>query len=196
MGLSIHYSGRFNTNAALSEMIEEVKDIAEVYGWDSTVFEENFPLIPSDKTTHDKNIYGMIFTPPGCEPISLCFLSNGRMSSPINLLAFGNSTNKKEKAYLYMVSVKTQFAGSSIHKIIIHLLKYLSDKYFKEFTLTDEGQYWETGDEKLLDENFDRYNMLMDMVSDLFENNPINSGESFEKYFTRILKQIKNKRKK
>ena len=33
MGLSIHYSGSFNNSGSLSEMIEEVKDIAEVFKW-------------------------------------------------------------------------------------------------------------------------------------------------------------------
>jgi hypothetical protein len=31
MGLTIHYSGSFNPNSSLSEMIEEVKDIAALY---------------------------------------------------------------------------------------------------------------------------------------------------------------------
>ena len=31
MGLSIHYSGSFKKEASLETMIEEVKDIAEIY---------------------------------------------------------------------------------------------------------------------------------------------------------------------
>ncbi len=31
MGLSIYYSGKFNKNADLSELITEVKEIAETY---------------------------------------------------------------------------------------------------------------------------------------------------------------------
>ena len=42
MGLSIHYSGSFNRGASLIEMIEEVKDIAEIYKWKSTTMEEHF----------------------------------------------------------------------------------------------------------------------------------------------------------
>lgn len=33
MGLSIHYSGKFNKNASLSDLITEVKDIAETLKW-------------------------------------------------------------------------------------------------------------------------------------------------------------------
>lgn len=194
MGLSLHYSGSFNANASLSEMIEEVKDIAEIYKWEYTIYEKQLPSSNLGKTTYDNNIYGINFTPPECESVSLCFLSNGRISSPINLLAFGNATDKKEKDYLYMVSVKTQYAGSDVHKLIIHLFKYLSKKYFQEFMVTDEGQYWETGDEKLLEENFNRYNELINIVGATFENNPIKSDESIEEYFERILKQIEKKR--
>ena len=107
---------------------------------------------------------------------------------------FGNSENEKDKMYLYMLSSKTQYAGSTIHKIIIHLLKYLSQKYFQDFQLTDEGGYWETGDEKLLEKNFKAYNDLLDGVVYSIKNYPINNAESFTDYFERIIKMLDAKR--
>lgn len=196
MGLTIHFSGRFNEDASLSEMIEEVKDIAQIYNWKYKVFEEHFPIGNFDNVEYDDKIYGIRFTPPECETINLCFLSNGRMSSSPNLKFFGDSTDEDYQKYLYILSVKTQFAGSFIHKLIIHLLKYLSKKYFYEFTVIDEGNYWETEDEKLLEETFKRYNELLDSVSAALENIPLNSEETFEEYFSRITKIIQDKRKK
>jgi hypothetical protein len=38
MGLSIHYSGSFNPSASLREMIDEVVEIAKVYHWKYTVY--------------------------------------------------------------------------------------------------------------------------------------------------------------
>ena len=196
MGLSIHYSGSFNTKASLQAMIEEVKDIAEIYKWRYYVFEDQFPADSPGKAEYNQNIYGICFTPPECETVWLCFLSNGKMSSPSNLQFFGNSKNKEEQEYLYMLSVKTQYAGIEIHKLIIHLLKYLSGKYLQDFTVNDEGEYWETGDEKLLQDTFKRYTDLIENFASSIENYPIKSGESFEAYFERLLKQIHEQYKK
>ena len=118
------------------------------------------------------------------------------MSSAPNLKFFGNSTDEDYKKYLYMLSVKTQFAGSTTHKLIIHLLKYLNKKYFNEFKVIDEGNYWETEDEKLLEETFEKYNDLLDSVGSALENIPMDSAETFEEYFQRILKIIHGKRER
>lgn len=196
MGLSIHYNGRFNAQSSLSEMIEEVRDIAEIYNWQYTIYEQHFPFIQIDGHIYTEKIYGISFTPPDCETINLCFLSNGRMSSHVNLKCFGNSTNQAYQKYLYMLSTKTQFAGSIVHKLVIHLLKYLSKKYFQEFEVIDDGHYWETGDEKLLDNTFKQYNDLLNSVSFALENVPMKPDETFEQYFERVLKEIHNKSKK
>lgn len=175
-------------------MIEEVKDVAEIYKWKYNVFEDEFPANSIGKTHFNQHIYGICFTPPKCETVHLCFLSNGKISSASNLEFYGNSKNKKVSGYLYMLSVKTQYAGIEIHKLIIHLLKYLSRKYLKDFSVNDEGHYWETGDEKLLQQTFKRYTDLIEHFTSSIENYPIKSGESFEAYFARLLKQIHEKR--
>lgn len=196
MGLTIHYNGKFNENASLPEMIEEVKDIAEIYNWQYTIYETQFPESSFDNDSYNENIYGITFSPPESEPVFLTFLSNGRMSGPAQLKYFDNSADESEKKYLYMLSTKTQYAGSNIHKLIVHLLKYISKKYFKEFNVIDEGSYWETGDEKLLEDTFKRYNDLLDLVSFALENVPIKSNETFEEYFTRVLKLVHHRNKK
>ena len=194
MGLSIHYSGSFNHQASLSEMIEEVKDIAEIYKWKYHIFEKHFPKDSLGKDSFDNQIYGIYFTPPNCETVCLSFLSNGKMSSTTHLKLYGNSTNTENANYLYMLWVKTQFAGVDTHKLIVHLLKYLSKKYFIDFKVDDEGEYWETGNEELLKNKFSQYNALLDTVSSAMENYPIDKGETFEQYFERVLKRNNEKR--
>jgi hypothetical protein len=196
MGLTIHYNGKFNPAASLPEMIEEVKDIAEINKWKYHIYETEFPKDSIGKESYSDNLYGIIFIPPNCEPVYLSFLSNGRMASEHGLQFWGNSQDKKEKEYLYMLSTKTQFAGREIHKWIIHLFKYLKGKYFSEFNMFDEGKYWETNDEKLLNEIFQRYENALDILGTALENIPRDRGESFEKYFERILKGINDKNKK
>lgn len=195
MGLSIHYSGRFKAGASLPGMVEEVKDIAEIYKWKFHVFKDKFPEASIGKTKYDQNIYGINFTPPKCETIHLCFLSNGRMSSPSHLEFYGHSKNEKELQPLYMLSSKTQFAGIEIHKLVIHLFKYLSEKYLENFQLYDEGNYWETRDDKLLKNTFDRYTNLLESFESSLTSYPKKPGENFEDYFKRLLMQIHTKNK-
>ncbi|MFZ4549945.1 MAG: hypothetical protein ACOYN4_21025 [Bacteroidales bacterium] len=195
MGLSIHYSGSFNPNASLSDLIDEVKDVAELYKWKYKVFETGFPTKSNKAKSFDQEIYGICFTPPECETVWICFLSNRKMSSPLHLTFFCKNENQEESPYLYMLSTKTQYAGTEIHKLIIHLLKHLEAKYLQDFKVTDEGQYWETGDEKLLQETFDLYTEMIESFADSIEIYPINQGESFEDYFKRMMQKIQNRLK-
>ncbi len=118
------------------------------------------------------------------------------MSSLPNLKFWGESKDEQEKKYLYMLSAKTQFAGSTTHKLIVHLLKYLSKKYLNEFNVIDEGNYWETGDEILLEQTFEKYNYFLNAVGDALEYTPLKEGEDFETYFLRIMKQINDRKNK
>lgn len=132
MGLTIHYNGKFNPAASLPEMIEEVKDIAEVNKWKYHIYETEFPKDSIGKESYNDKIYGIIVIPPNCEPVYLSFLSNGRMASEYGLQLWGSSKDKKEREYLYGLFTKTQYAGREIHKWIIHLFRYLKGKYFSE----------------------------------------------------------------
>ena len=163
MGLSIHYKGCFSKGASLQAMIEEVTDIAEIYKWKYSVYETAFDMENLGRADFNNRIYGIIFVAPKCEPVYLSFLSNGRMSNEMHLQHRGNSTDKSK--YLYMLSTKTQYGGMQVHLTIIQMLRYLSEKYFSEFELYDEGGYWETGDVNILAETFKRYDDLMDAVA-------------------------------
>ena len=187
MGLSLHYNGRFDNPELLQQMIEEVEDIVSIYKWKYAIKHTKFPDGSLKNKIHDNKVYGISFTPPDCETVSICFLSNGRMSCSSLLQFYGDSTDKTSQQYLYMVSVKTQFAGWQTHLFIVGLLKYLSKKYFSEFNVNDEGHYWETNDEEILKQNFSRYTTLLESVSTAFEIFPVNEGETMEKYIERVM---------
>lgn len=194
MGLSFHYSGRIAEPASLPGLIEELEDIATSFDWKYFVFEREFPDGTIGKTEYDQHIYGICFTPPECETIDVCFLSNGRMSSAMHLKFWGKTDNQEEREYLYMLSVKTQFAGIETHKFLIQLFRYLNKKYFADFSLSDEGQFWETNDENVLKLNFKRYTELLDGFVSAIENHPIREGEDIESYFLRLMKDIQDKK--
>jgi len=74
------------------------------------------------------------------------------------------------------------------------LFQYLNSKYFADFKLSDEGQYWETNDETVLKANFKRYTELIEGFASAIVNYPIQSGENIESYFGRVMKLIHNKK--
>lgn len=194
MGLTFHYNGRFNKKASLSKMISEVIDIVEACKWEYRVYERDFPKNNDAEDFYNDLIYGISFSPPECEPVWLCFLSNRRMSSPLHLQGWGNATDPSEKEYLYMLFTKTQFAGEDTHKYIIELFRYLEKQgYFENLQIQDEGEYWETGDENHLKERFDRYREIFNGFSFVLENVPKKTDESYESYFSRLMKIIHEK---
>lgn len=77
MGLTIHYSGSFNPEASLKEMIEEVKDIAEIYRWEYAVFDNEFPENESDKEVLTKRFTGYVSTRPVAKQLAFAFYRTG-----------------------------------------------------------------------------------------------------------------------
>ena len=195
MGLSFHYSGSIANPDLLPELIDEIQDIARLYNWKYFIFDRQFAEDTIGKPDYNQNIYGICFTPPECETIDICFLSNGRMSSISHLKFFGKTDDQAEQAYLYMLSVKTQYAGIELHQFVIQLFRYLNKKYFADFKLTDEGSYWETNDLALLQTTFKRYTDLINGFASALESIPVQNGETIESYFERLLKLLDDKRK-
>ena len=195
MGLSFHYSGRIADRENLPDLIEEVEEIAKVFQWKYFVFDRQFSEDTIGKPEYNQRIYGICFTPPNCETVDICFLSNGRMSSPAHLKFFGKTDDQDESKYLYMLSVKTQYAGIETHQMIIQLFRYLDKKYFADFAMSDEGQYWETNDEALLKTTFKSYTDLINGFTSAIETIPIGADENLESYFERLMNLLNDKRK-
>ncbi len=71
MGLSIFYSGSLADPALLPELISEVSDIAESFGWKINIFEGGYPEKDFDTPGFDPDdVYGLCVIPPGSEPVS------------------------------------------------------------------------------------------------------------------------------
>jgi len=79
MGLSIHFSGRLRKAEYLPALIEEIKDVSNIYGWRYHIFNTHFPNDTFENQTSFENVYGISFTPTKCETVSFAFLSNGIM---------------------------------------------------------------------------------------------------------------------
>ena len=98
MGLSIHFSGRLRKAEDLPALIEEIKDVSNVYGWKYHLFDTRFPNDTFENQTSFENVYGINFTPTNCETISLTFLSNGAMVAPERIEFF---LNTEHEPYIY-----------------------------------------------------------------------------------------------
>ncbi len=193
MGISIHYKGKLTSKNVLPQLIEEVKDVAIAQNWKHHVFEEKFPEEGYGEETFNSDLHGISFSPEECEPVCLTFLSNGTMASVISWHIRFNLKDEMEMAEF--VSVKTQYAGPAIHKTVVLFLEHLSKKYFKEFELSDEAEYWETKDEKLLKKNFEFLTGMINSFETGLEMIPMKENETFEEYVLRIADGVNRKKK-
>jgi hypothetical protein len=194
MGLTIHYSGRMADKQKLPMLIEELEEIAKVHGWNYHIFETKFPLGECQDDDNDGNLYGMCMNPPECEPVAFSFTNNGRMCGPGQFSLWSNSTDETEKKYLYMNFTKTQYAGVEIHKMIIGIFRYVASHYLTDFKMNDEAEYWETGDEKLLVENFRLNTELINSFAETLQTNALREDEDVETYLERIIREFRDKR--
>ncbi len=191
MGLTIHYKGELKNASDLKSLIDTVKDVAKAEKWDYFVFEEKFENNFFSEIIDKDNLFGIMISPPKCDPFCISFLSNGKMSGIIN---FNVMQKEKEinEDLIYTVFSKTQYSGYENHKKLILLLDYVNKKYLVDFECIDDGYYWETRDEKLLKETFEKYTKLIDNFSSSLEMIPVNKDENIEDYLIRMA-EITNK---
>ena len=108
-----------------------------------------------------------MFNPPGAQLIYMTFLKDGRLAEPDNLYDIV-SNQFKIPGPQDEITINTiiQYAGPDAHMQLIGMMRYLSTKYFSKFRLTDESEYWETGDEQKCRNWFAMFSDWMDNMSD------------------------------
>jgi hypothetical protein len=175
MGLTFHYSGRIRQYEKIDEMVDEVEDICKSLAWE-------YHIISDDK------LKGIVLTPENSEPLSLTFVPDGRLCSIISVMV-----NEPDDPFYYTAFTKTQFAGPDTHIALLKLLCYLSDKYFSEIEVNDEGLYWDTLDRRILLEQFAKYNYALDAVAGVISGMNAEPGESPQSSADRIEETLKKK---
>lgn len=219
MGLSFHYRGRLKSADTLSALVEEVEDICKVLNWKCSVFETEYPDNKFVTPINDAD-YGILFSPPSCEPVSLVFDSEGNIYTPwlkeilnkhksgevkvitvkLNLDDENPEPEISEDSedfdpldMVYSISVKTQFAGAESHVQLMELLRYLSEKYLTEFHIQDESDYWNTRNAEKLHEKMNKINQFMDTFHDMMDNQNIKDPKDFIAFLKQLSMQIKKK---
>jgi hypothetical protein len=183
MGVSIHYSGQLKDATLLPLLVEEVEDIAKILDWTYTIFLREYPNNNFESVTSD-NDYGIMVSPHGCEPVVFVFDSKGHIYAPWLKQFF------TEPFPIYNISTKTQFAGVETHIKVIELMRYFNKKYFKNFAMTDEGEYWETGDRTIVEEKISFLGDKINQLTNSLKNTKMKEGETMEDFIKRIAEDL------
>ncbi len=137
-------------------MVKELSDISNELNWKSKIIDVN---------KSEKCYKGIIIRPhEKSETLSFIFNPKGSLINPA-ILMFDDFSQK----YVYYVSIKTQFAPIEIHIAVIKLLKYLKNVFIKNLEVLDEGGYWETLDERILENKMRFLASKIELLGEIFE---------------------------
>ena len=179
MGVTIHYKGKLNSADELDSFCEEMEDITKSMGWKYSAFNFN----ENDK----EPLKGLIIRPhEKSEPLPFMIDKKGFLRNPFLL-----EISKGDDEYTWFNHIKTQFAPVDVHVAVIKLLKYIQQKYISNLDVYDEGEYWQTGDEKILKRKIDFLNSVMDQLEDVLNTIEIKEGSSAESIADKIEEVLK-----
>ncbi len=195
MGVSIHYRGRLDNAEQLPWLREKLMSIASTIGWQYRVLDDdwsipaNAVLEHSGKTAEIKGhlgLKGIQLKPPGeSEALSFFFNSKGYLLSPMNVILIQEGALALDDVW---ISVKTQFLSAEMHVMIIGLLKYIKEHHLPNLEVKDEGEYWEKGDYKILEDKMRLIEGKIDYLSRELSSSHLGdmAGLSADEIATRI----------
>jgi len=159
MGITIHYRGKLDDLARLENLCNELADIAEWMGWKSQRLDDDWSELPDARLVYGSDITeikgnlalkGIMIEPEAkLEDIEFYFDCDGNLRSIMNTVLICEGSLKPEAAWNF---VKTQFAGPDIHIWVIGLFKHVKKHYMSKLEVVDDGEYWETGNRKTLEQ--------------------------------------------
>jgi hypothetical protein len=162
MGITVYYKGKVNEAGMVDDIVKELTEISEGLKWKYEI-------------VNDKNlkVKGIIIRPhEKSETFSILANKN------LNLISIGALHLKKpDEESSQVASIKTQYAPIQIHIGIIKLLKYLKKKYIYNLEVFDEGDYWRTMDENILDQKMSFLLARINLIGDILDTHK----EEFEK---------------
>ena len=162
MGVSIHYRGRVAEIQNIKAICDELAAIADRMNWRYTRLDEDWSQAADaaievreqgSQISGHLPLKGIALTPhPKCETLQFFFDASGNLQDLISMVNISEGTLKPEDVW---ISVKTQYAGPETHIWVIGLLKYFQKLHLPDLEVQDEGEYWETGNFKILKEKMD-----------------------------------------
>jgi hypothetical protein len=200
MGVTIHYRGKLDDIARLEDLRNELKDIATWMGWETRILDDDQSEPPDVKLVHNCDgaeiqrnlaLKGIVLHPESqVDSIEFLFDREGNLRSIMNTIMICEGTFKPEDTWNF---VKTQFGGPDVHVWIIGLLKHVKKHYISNLEVHDEGEYWETGSRKTLEDKMHFINSKIDLLSRAFSTERFGdisslSADQIAELIERILK--------
>ena len=156
MGVTIHYRGTMDDPRQIEDLQRELADIAACMDWKTHLLDDDWDVPPSATLEHGERgatikghlgLKGISLIPPeNGEALSFYVDANGHLRSIIDMI--WQSEGLSDIGWCF---TKTQFVGPDTHIWIVGLLKYLQKRYFSNLEVSDEGEFWETGDRATLE---------------------------------------------
>jgi hypothetical protein len=144
MGVTIHFEGQLNNEAAYQELVGVASSMADAEGWQIETIASGDVTLPRVRDEKDWNYTGpvkgiVIYVHEDCDPVRLEF----------------------DRDLYVQEFTKTQFAGVQIHLKVLKLLKAI-EPFFRNLTVEDDGEWWETQDTANLEEHMARVQQVID----------------------------------
>ena len=175
MGVTLHYKGILKSPSLIEDITNELIDISEAKGWGYKVIKPSSKL--ESNSDSGLRLSGVLVNPINSEPISMTFLENGRLVSPMLSVFPPDDIKRFLEDDDYFAFTKTQHAGIETHIEIVKLFKYLSGKYFDTWECKDDSEYYQTGDAEKLEETMGYIDKAMTALDDAFSEH----GDSLNK---------------
>ncbi len=146
MGVTIHFDGCLKNKTALRQVMDMVQKWADSHSWPINEIPREKRTLKRVKDEADWDYTGFtegmqLHPHPDSEPLRLEFDEDGFIQEYI----------------------KTQFAGSQCHIQVIEFLRSI-EIYFTNLTVSDEGEYWETGDNEKLIEHINKCDQVLNEI--------------------------------
>jgi len=199
MGVTIHYRGTLDDLSRIDDLCRELADIGKSMQWKTDTRDDSWLGPPTARLMNEHGavkikgnlaVKGVTMSPGnGAESLSFKFDAKGRLRSLMDLLSESEGQPIMERPW---VSVKTQFASPDLHVWIIGLLKYLQKHYISDLEVSDEGEYWETGDRDALVAKMQFINEKINWVSNALTSSEFGDmkGLSAEEVAARIARHL------
>ncbi|WP_262148758.1 hypothetical protein [Chryseobacterium foetidum] len=144
MGITIHFEGKLKNDENYNLLIKKVSEYSEFHGWSFFEFQNDVKKLERVKNEEDWDYVGIT---KGIQ------VQPHENSEPL-IFEFDKDLYIQEYC-------KTQFSEIETHIKIIDLLNVVTD-CFSNLEIFDESEYWETGNERLLQENWEKFYSAMD----------------------------------
>ena len=161
MGITIFASGKIESTGDIPGLINDLKRVAGEHNWGYHVIDDDFDTLPhavlarrdsGDQATVIKGSLGLkgivLNFGPGAEPLAILFDRSGVLTDMLQQVSWIHNNRQGER----FTMCKTQFADIDSHIRVIEVLDGLKKKYIPDLVVSDEGDFWESRDRRILAE--------------------------------------------